>query len=83
MCYVIMHVKAICRQSRASCPVSRLLSVPIWPAYAAHGRQYDPNKTVTSILCVFRVLPTPPISGLPACVSQNVFESALVLIQGL
>ena len=25
---------AVCRKSRASCPVSRLLSVPIWPACA-------------------------------------------------
>ena len=29
---------AICRKSRASCPVSRLLSVPIWPACAKQGR---------------------------------------------
>ena len=29
---------AICRESRASCPVSRLLSVYIWPACAEQGR---------------------------------------------
>ena len=29
---------AICRKRRASCPVSRLLSVPIWPACAKQGR---------------------------------------------
>ena len=29
---------AICRNSRASCPVSRLLSVPSWPACAKQGR---------------------------------------------
>ena len=29
---------AICRKIRASCPVSRLLSVPIWPACAEQGR---------------------------------------------
>ena len=28
---------AICRKSRASCPVSRLLSVPIWHACAKQG----------------------------------------------
>ena len=27
-----------------SCPVSRLLSVPIWPACAKQGRLYDSNK---------------------------------------
>ena len=32
---------AICCKSRASCPVSRLLSVPIWPACAKQGRKYD------------------------------------------
>ena len=32
---------AICRKSRASCPVSRLLSVPIWPACAKQERQHD------------------------------------------
>ena len=34
----------ICHKSRASCPVGRLLSVPIWPACAKQGRQYDTNK---------------------------------------
>ena len=29
---------AICRKSRALCPVSRLLSVPIWPACVKQGR---------------------------------------------
>ena len=29
---------AICRKSTALCPVSRLLSVPIWPACAKQGR---------------------------------------------
>ena len=29
---------AICRKSRALCPVSRLLSVPIWPTCAEQGR---------------------------------------------
>ena len=28
----------ICRKSRALCPISRLLSVPIWPAWAEQGR---------------------------------------------
>ena len=28
---------AICHKSRALCPISRLLSVPIWPACAKHG----------------------------------------------
>ena len=28
---------AICCKSRASCPNSRLLSVPIWPAFAEQG----------------------------------------------
>ena len=32
---------AICCKSRASCPISRLLSVPIWPACAKQGREYD------------------------------------------
>ena len=32
---------AICHKSRASCPVSRLLSVPIWPACAEQRRKYD------------------------------------------
>ena len=38
--YVIMHVKslAILRKSRSLCPISRLLSVPIWPACAKQGR---------------------------------------------
>ena len=35
---------AICSKSRASCPISRLLSVPIWPACAEQGRQYDSNE---------------------------------------
>ena len=29
---------AICRKSRALCPVSRLLSVPMWPACVKQGR---------------------------------------------
>ena len=32
---------AICHKSTASCPFSRLLSVPIWPACAKQGRKYD------------------------------------------
>ena len=32
---------AICRKSRASCPVGRLLSVPISPLCAEQGRLYD------------------------------------------
>ena len=32
---------AIFCKSRALCPVSRLLSVPIWPACAEQGHQYD------------------------------------------
>ena len=32
---------AVCHQSRESCPVSRLLSVPIWPACIKQGRWYD------------------------------------------
>ena len=32
---------AICHKSRASCPVSRLLSAPLWPACAKQGRKYD------------------------------------------
>ena len=32
---------AICRKSRASCPINRLLSVPIWPACAKQGCKYD------------------------------------------
>ena len=49
MCYYVCNNAykrslAICRKSRASCPVSRLLSVPIWPACAKQGRWYDSNK---------------------------------------
>ena len=32
---------AICRKGRALGPVSRPLSVPIWPAFAKQGRKYD------------------------------------------
>ena len=32
---------AICRKSRASCPVSKFLSVPMWPARAKQGRKCD------------------------------------------
>ena len=35
---------AICRKSRASCPINRLLSVHIWPTCAKQRRQYDSNK---------------------------------------
>ena len=35
---------AICRKSRASYPVSRLLSAHILPACAKQGRSYDSNK---------------------------------------
>ena len=35
--YACKRSLAICRKSRASCPVSTLLSVPIWPACAEHG----------------------------------------------
>ena len=44
---------AICHKSRASCPVSRLLSVPIWPACAKQGRKYDSIKQKTTILVTF------------------------------
>ena len=40
---------AICHKSRALCPVSRLLSVPIWPACAKQGRKYDSiNQSIKS-----------------------------------
>ena len=45
---------AICRKSRASCPFSRLLSVPIWPACAKQGRKYDSIKALYSILRNYR-----------------------------
>ena len=35
---------AICRKSRALCRMSRLLSVPIWPACVKQGRWYNSNK---------------------------------------
>ena len=35
---------AMCRKRRAPCLVSRLLSVPIQPACAEQGRQYDSNQ---------------------------------------
>ena len=43
MCYYVCNDAckrslAICRKSRALCPVSRLLSVPIWPACVKQGR---------------------------------------------
>ena len=47
---------AICRKSRASCPVIRLLSVPIWPACAKQGydsisqsKNNDKNATINTI----------------------------------
>ena len=40
---------AICRKSRASCPVNRLLSVPIWPAYAKN-RDVNMNKQTKPVL---------------------------------
>ena len=49
MCYYVCdnackRSLVICRKSRASCPISRLLSVPIWPACDKQGRQCDSNK---------------------------------------
>ena len=41
---------AICRESRVLCPVSRLPSVPIWPACAEQGRYYNPNPNPQSTI---------------------------------
>ena len=44
----------ICRKNWASCPVSRLLPVPIWPACAEQGRWYDFKQTKTTALVTFK-----------------------------
>ena len=45
---------AIWCKSRASCPVSRPLSVPVWAACAEQGRQCDSNRqTKTNVIDVF------------------------------
>ena len=38
---------AICRNSMELCPVSRSLSVPIWPACAEQGSHYNTNKAIS------------------------------------
>ena len=41
---------AICHKSRASCPVSRLLSVPMWPACAEQGHYTIQTNAMTDII---------------------------------
>ena len=46
----------ICHKIRASCPVSRLLSVPIWPACDKQGRKYEQTNKQTNVFSLQQVI---------------------------
>ena len=69
---------SICHMSRLSFPISRILSVPIYPTCAEQGRSYDSNKQ-TNKSPLQTGMPTMTISvssgSRNTCIGQNITKN--------